>query len=149
VTAQVSNNKAVASFTVPAGLSAGTYTITASYSDPSGDFQSSHAAGTLTLTPAGPVIIVVPAVTAPFPNTDPTISLNAGITGDPPGFSVNGIPVAEGETTLTIAGLPSQPITVPVVNGQSSFNFILPANSPVGVYTVTVTYTDPAGNYQS
>jgi hypothetical protein len=142
VTAPVINNEAVASFTIPAGQSAGTYTIRA-------DFLGHSGFGTLTIKPAGPVVVVAPNITATFPNTDPIISLSASFTGDPPGFSVNGVPINEGQATLTISGLAFQPITIPVVNGQANFRFALPANSPVGVYTITITYSDPAGNYQS
>jgi hypothetical protein len=149
VTAPVTNGQAATAFTIPAALSAGTYTITADYSDPDGRFPSNHGTGTLTINPAGPVVVIVPNLSATFPNTDPIISLSAAFRGDPPGFSVNGVPVNEGQATFTISGLAFQPITLPVVNGQANFRFALPANSPVGVYTITITYSDPAGNYQS
>ena len=38
---------------------------------------------------------------------------------------------------------------MPVVNGQANVSIPLPANTPVGVYPIIATYSDPAGNYQS
>jgi hypothetical protein len=146
--APVTNGTASAILTVPLGTPSGSYSLTATYNDPSGIFgPSSHTLPNAVTVETPATSISVTNVSTSFPNTDPTISLHAVFTVAAPGFPVNGNPVTEGQATFTIAGLTTQPITVPVVNGQANFSFAVPANSPVGVYTISVTYSDPAGNY--
>jgi hypothetical protein len=145
----VVNGVATTPFTIPANTPVGSYTISASYSDPfnptartGGLFVSSSGTGPLTIVSAGPVTVAVADPEVNFPNTDPTITLAATLT-------VNGAAVTEGQVQFTVAGLTSQPITVPVVNGQASVPFAVPAHTPVGTYTVAASYHDSAGNYQN
>ena len=142
VTANVSNGTATASFMVLGGLPPGTYTITATYNDSTGNYQGGSGTGTLTIVAAPPPSISVGNASAPYTNEDPTITLSATVIS-------NGIPVNEGQVQFVIAGLTPQPITAQVVNGQATATFGVPPNTPLGNYTITATYSTPSGDFQT
>jgi hypothetical protein len=71
----------------------------------------------------------------PFPTGDPLIPVTATISS--PGGAVN-----EGQVLFAIPGLAVTQVPAPVLNGQASVMLAVPANTPVGTYTITATYTD-------
>ena len=87
-----------------------------------------------------PTTTLVNNVAVPFTNADPEVTLIALVTS--PRQNVN-----EGQIQFTIAGLTSQPLVEPVVNGRASITFGVPPNTPVGNYTIIATFVDSTGNF--
>jgi hypothetical protein len=79
-------------------------------------------------------------VSVPFTNEDPEVTLVATVTS--PRQNVN-----EGQIQFTIVGLTSQPLVASVVNGQASVTFGVPANTPLGNYTIIANFVDSSGNF--
>ncbi len=145
VQGNVTGGKANANFNLPAGQALGTYTISVSYSDSSGNFSDSGDTGaTLTLTPAN-VATTANSVSAIYSPNQQTLTLGASVADT----SISTDTVGEGMVTFTVAN----GITVlgsaqgNVVNGTASANFNLPGGQAVGTYTVTVSYSDNASHF--
>jgi hypothetical protein len=135
VTVPVVNGAASASYTVPAGTRAGTYTIKAVYNG-TADFQpASDTTHVLTVSPAATTSFAVNTSTT-YSGSAQAVTLKASIT------STDGT-VNEGSVTFTILnGLTSigQRVTVPVVNGVASASYTLPAGLAGGTYTIKAVY---------
>jgi hypothetical protein len=139
VTVPVVNGVASGSYTLPAGLSGGTYTIKAVY-DGGLDFATStDTAHTLTVNPA-PTTIAAANVTTKHSTSAQTVTLTAKVTS-PAGA------VGEGSVTFlilkgtTVIGTAT---TGNVVDGVVSVNYTIPANTPVGTYTIKAIYNGTA-----
>jgi hypothetical protein len=140
VSVGVSAGSAAASYVLPAGSPAGTYTIRAAYGGTADFGASTDATHTLTVTPAA-VTAVVTGTSVTGGSGPQTISLP--VTLDSSGGTVTGgsvtITVLSGGTTV------GTPITVPVVNGGAAVSYTLPANTPAGLYTIRVVFSGAAG----
>jgi hypothetical protein len=140
----VQDGAASASFAVPAGTPAGTYTIKANYTDATpGDFASSTNSNSLNVSQA-PTTTASASTSVAFSETVQSVTLNASIT------SQNGA-INEGTVTFTVIG-PNGDIGNPVTsgtvsNGTTSTVFSLPANTPAGVYTIQAQYNDVGGEF--
>ncbi len=136
VSANVTNNQAAASYDLLAGTAGGNYTIQAVYTDP-GDFSTST--GTNTLTVGGAATTVTPSnATAAFSSaTGEGTTLTADVS------SAAGT-INQGAVTFTIVNGSGTdvvpPIAVNVLNGVASENYILPASTGVGSYTIEAEY---------
>jgi hypothetical protein len=142
----VSNGRANAEFTAPAGLNAGNYTIAVSYSDSSGFFtDGGDAGGTLTITPAS-VTTTASSTSTTFSTGPQTLALNATVTD--PGPTLPNV-VNEGVVTFTILSGPTVLGSVQgAVNGGTAHaDFTLPAGLAAGNYIVVVHYSDNQGNF--
>jgi len=141
--ANVVNGVASTTLTIPGGTAPGTYTITAVFDPP--HFRGSTFTSTLTVDPL-PTRVSVANVTVPFTSADPMITLNAAIT-TPEGV------VNEGQVQFVVtnsSGAPvGQAVTANVQGGQASALFAVPPATPLGAYTITANYSDPAGNFFS
>jgi hypothetical protein len=144
VSVSVQNGQAQATYPLPPSTLPGTYTVTASYSDPTGNFAGTSTTGTL-IVESAPTTVSVSNLTVPFASNDPTLTLQATVT------TPQGIPVNEGQVQFVVtnsAGAQVGPtVTANVSNGQASASFTLPAETPLGTYTITATYTDPSGKF--
>jgi hypothetical protein len=120
---------------VPAGTPAGPYTLTATFSDPTGVYSTSTTTTTLSIGAAATTVSVSPAG-ATFDAANPqTVALQAQVTSPNGGF------VNEGKVTFMVPGL--TPVTVGVSStGVANANLTLPAGFQAGAYTITATYND-------
>jgi hypothetical protein len=133
---------------VPAGTPVGTYSVQAQYNDPTGpDYNSSPVASqTLSVTPSATNTATAPAF-APSESMPVAVTLNATVT------SAIGT-VTEGMVTFVVVDssqkvVGSQTGGGTVVNGMASATYVLPANVPLGSYTIQAQYSDgPAGMFQ-
>jgi hypothetical protein len=134
VTAGVnSSGVATAVQPLPAGFAAGSYAISASYTDSSSpNYTASLGAGTLTVQPAT-TSTTTGNVTVPFLSSTQQIMLSAAVRG------AGGIIVSEGKVTLTVAG---QTATTTVFNGTALATITLPANLAAGSYAIAAAYND-------
>ncbi len=136
VSANVTNNQASASYDLLADTAGGNYTIQAVYTDPA-DFTTST--GTNTLTVSGAATTVTPSsATATFSSaTGEGTTLTADVT------SAAGT-INQGAVTFTIVNSSGTdvvpPITVNVLTGVASENYLLPANTGAGTYTIEAVY---------
>jgi hypothetical protein len=134
------NAQGVASVTlpVPAGSSAGSYTIAASFVDSpgSGNFASAAGTGTLTINPAATTVTLLPLRPVISNATKAqTIELVVDVQ------TLAGT-VATGTVTFTIDG---QVLTAVVgANGRAAVLVTIPAGTPPGSYAVTASYADQA-----
>ena len=140
----VSGGNASANFTVPAGLTANTYSIQASYT-PGSSFQaSSDNTHSLTITPAGTTITASSASTNPSPSNQ-TVGLTATVTS-------SAGTVGEGTVTFTIFNGTTQIGTAAtsgtVSGGIASANFTLPGGTAPGTYSIDATY-NPGPDFQT
>jgi hypothetical protein len=141
--APVSNGKASAMLSLPAGFAPGQYNVAASYADTnnppmfdsSGDTVSTATAGTLTVNPAGTTTTVV-STSAPANGSAQQVAVTATV-------SSSGNPVPEGTVTFTLGNLTA---SAPVSNGMASAMLTLPAGFSPGNYTVAASYTDTGSN---
>jgi uncharacterized protein YlbG (UPF0298 family) len=135
VTVNVVNGSASATYSVPAGTNAGTYTIDAVYNG-TADFKSaSDTTHTLTVSAA--------ATTTTSANTSITYSASSqsvGLTAmvTSPGGTVNQATVTftilSGSTTI------GSPVSVSVTNGSANANYPLPQGLAGGTYTIKAVY---------
>jgi hypothetical protein len=139
--------QASAELTLPAGFALGSYAINASYSDSLNsnntvDFAASKAApAQLTIQPA-PTNLQIGAVNATFNSATQTVTLSATVTS-PGGGAVN-----EGSVSFAVGNLNSVSGKVNS-QGQASVGFVLPAGFAAGNYTITASYSDAQGNFNS
>jgi hypothetical protein len=131
----VQNGTATATFKVPPGTLAGTYSITAKYTDTGtgAKFFPSTAGntGTLTVTTAA-TQTSLGSPSATFHLAAQTVTLTANVTSA-------GGPASEGTVTFTLLG---QTITGTVVKGAASAQVTLPAGLVPGSYPLTASYAD-------
>ena len=136
VTGNVVNDAASASYTLLAGTTGGSYIIQAVYTDPL-EFTTSTGTNTLTLNAAATTITPSDAAASFNTVTGEGITLSAN--ADSPAGTIN-----EGAVTFTILDSSSKevvsPIVVNVSNGVASRNYVLPAGTPVGSYTIETVY---------
>lgn len=144
----VSNGKADASFTLPAGESAGSYTIAVSYTDSAGNFSDdgTDTPGTLAIN-ATNVLVKANNLSATFSTTDEPLHLTASVT-DPANSSDI---VNEGTVSFAVKDSSGKQVgsTVQgnVSSGTASASFTLPASTAPGSYTIFVNYTDTPDNF--
>jgi hypothetical protein len=135
VSVSVANGSASANYTLPAGLTGGTYTIKAAYAGGQ-DFQtSSDSSHTLTVGAAATTTAAA-SVTTTFSSSAQTVTLTATVTS-PAGT------VGEGSETFTVLNgttVIGTATTGNVVGGAVSVNYTIPANTPVGTYTIKAVY---------
>ena len=136
VTANVVNDAASASYDLLAGTAGGSYSIETVYSDPV-DFKTSTGTNQLTVSAAATTITPSSAATTFNTVTGEGITLSANVSS--PAGTIN-----QGAVTFTILNSSSQqvvpPIVVNVSNGIASNNYILPAGTSVGSYTIAAEY---------
>jgi cyclophilin family peptidyl-prolyl cis-trans isomerase len=141
VTGAVSNGAATAIFTLPGGTAAGTYSIHADYSDPNFGTSSDHTKN-LTVNKASTTAAAA-ATSTSLSTTSQNVTLSATVT------STNG-PVNEGTVAFTIFSGNTQigttTTSTTVSNGSASVTYSLPANTPVGTYTIQAVYL-PGADY--
>ncbi len=141
----VSNGAANASFTLPAGLAAGNYTIDVSYSDsPSNFVDSGDTSATLTVLPAN-VATTANALTATYSQNAQTLMLSASVADTSKPSDI----VGEGTVTFTVLDGSNPPVSVQglVANGTANAAFTLPAGQNSGRYILEVSYSDSRGNF--
>lgn len=123
---------------------AGTYTIHAAYSDSAGNF--SESAGTATLTVGAVQTLTVVTSNPTIVTGTTTVQLSATVTA-------TGVAVNEGKVTFVVTDSRGVEIGNSGVsgavgsNGTATATFSLPANTPLGVYTITASYHDSNGNF--
>ncbi|HTU92465.1 MAG TPA: immunoglobulin domain-containing protein [Gemmataceae bacterium] len=137
--ADVVNGQASATLSLPS-LLAGSYIITETYDDTSGNFSSSSANGQLTVNPVNnpaPTTLAPSNASANFNASGLSVPISATVT------STNGV-VNEGSVTFTIVnndGTVAGSVQADVANGQASDTVSLPSLAP-GSYVITESYTD-------
>jgi hypothetical protein len=140
---------ATATVTLPSGLAAGQYPITASYADAlngNGLTNFGPASGTASLTVGSAATVTsVNALSTSFSGGPQVVTLRASLTS-PTGGTVN-----EGQVTFSVAGLTA---TALVTNGSASTTVTLPAGFAAGNYLVQASYADATNgngvtNFQS
>jgi uncharacterized repeat protein (TIGR03803 family) len=140
----VSNGQASVNYALPAGTTAGTYTIDAVY-NPGPDFSSSsNKTHTLTVTPAKVKTTAVNASAFFSPNAQ-TVTLNANVADS----TIPSDTVEEGTVTFTIMSgqtVIGSPVHGTVSGGKASADFTLPAGEAAGDYTIAVSYSDSKSN---
>ncbi len=135
VNANVSGGAASASYSLPAGLAGGTYTISAVYSGTvnfAGATDSSH---TLTVNAAS-TTTTTSDVSATYSVASQNLALTASVTS-------SGGTIGEGSVTFTIlkgSTIIGSSVTVSVASGAASATYVLPATSAGGIYTVDAAY---------
>jgi uncharacterized repeat protein (TIGR03803 family) len=144
VQGMVSDGTANASYTLPAGMGIGNYTIAVSYSDSNNNFiDNGDTSGTLAVaaanvaTTASNAVVVYPTATS--------VTLNATVTDTSnPRDTVN-----EGAVTFTILNGSTTigSVNGTVTGGTASASFNLPAGLAAGNYTIAVSYSDSNKNY--
>jgi hypothetical protein len=134
VTAAVnSSGVATAVQPLPAGFAAGSYDISATYTDTSSpNYTASGGVGTLTVQSAATTTTTGNA-SVTFLTSTQQIMLTANVSG--PG----GVAVSEGKVTFTVAG---QTATTTVFNGTALATITLPASLAAGSYTISASYND-------
>jgi hypothetical protein len=144
VVGTVSDGKASADFTLPAGQAAGSYTIAVRYNDSLDNFsEGGDTSGALTITPAKVTATAV-NTTIGFSASGRDVTLGADVSS-PAGT------VDEGTVTFTLLQgnkVIGTPVTSGTVsNGEALVSYALPAAAlAVGTYTLAVSYSDSTGN---
>src|SRR5271157_4458049 len=143
VTVNVDNGTASASYDLPAGTPAGTYTIEAVYNgtaDFVGSTDTSHSLTVSSAATSAPTSTAAASTSATFSPASQIISLSATVT------SAAGT-VDEGTETFTILSGTTAigtAVTVNVDNGTASASYVLPAATPLGTYTIQAVYNGTA-----
>ena len=135
VHANVTGDVANATYTLLAGTSGGSYTIQAVYTDPI-DFTTSTGTNTLTVAGAATTITASDASATFDATAGEGITLSANVS------STAGT-INQGAVTFKILDSSSNLVAstdVTVANGVASRNYILPAGTGVGTYTIQATY---------
>jgi hypothetical protein len=145
VSGPVSSGAASATYVLPGGTAAGTYTIEADYSDSAGNFDtSSDNTQTLTVNAAA-TTTTANSATATFNGSDQNVTLNASVTSDT--GTVN-----EGMVTFTVlqgTTVIGTAVSGPVSSGAASATYVLPGGTATGTYTIQADYSDSAGNFDT
>ena len=136
----VNGGAASATYSLPAGTGAGTYSIHASYSGTStgtGDFlSSSDVSHTLTVNPASTTTVAANQ-TATFSTASQNVTLAATVTSG--AGTVN-----EGTVTFTLLNgatpIGTATTSSTVSNGSASVSYTVPAATPAGTYTIKAVY---------
>lgn len=132
----VSNGGAPATYTLPGGTNAGTYTIVATYTGAGGFTSSSDNLHTLTISAAA-TATTASSQTATFSSAPQTVTLSANVTST--AGTVNGgtvtFLVLNGGTPI---GTPTN--SAPIASGSASVNYALPPGTPAGAYTILAAY---------
>lgn len=142
IVASVSGGEASATYTLAAGIAGGSYSIQASYSDPSGSYLGSTGFSLLTVAPAVTTVTGADANTTYSAESGESILLYANV-GSAAGS------VSEGSVTFTILDgttLVMSPIVASVANGIASVSAILPAGTAAKSYVLRAAYSG-TGNY--
>ena len=130
VSGNVTNGSASASWTVPSGLTPGSYTITASYHDPVSVFTDSQGTNTLTVTGG-------PAASLSLSPGDTSLTVGSPLTETATVTDAADKPVADGTSvTFVVTGSNPTSYTTTTVNGQAIFTY---SGSLTGTDTLTVT----------
>ena len=135
VTVNVANGAASASYALPAGTAAGTYTIKTTYTGDANLSGSTDSTHLLTVGKASTTTTATAASTS-FSTSSHTVALQAAIA------SGSGT-VGSGTATFTVlsgATTIGSPATANVVNGSASVNYTLPAGTAGGSYVIQVSY---------
>ncbi len=132
----VSNGNATALYTLPAGTNAGTYTVVASYTGAGGFVSSTDNTHTLTVNSAA-TTTASSNQTALFSTSSQNVTLSASVT------SAAGTVNAGTVTFIVLNG--GTPVGTPttsgtVTGGNASVNYVLPAGTPAGAYTIQAIY---------
>jgi hypothetical protein len=139
ISVAIANGAASTSYTLPAGLAGGKYTIKAVY-DGGPDFKTStDTTHTLMVNPAATTTAAANA-TATFSTAAQTVVLTATVT------SAAGT-VGEGSETFTVLNgttVIGTATTGNVAGGAVSVNYTIPANTPAGSYTIKAVYNGTA-----
>ena len=139
VTVNVDNGTASASYVLPAGTSAGTYTIQAVYNGTADFVGSTDTSQSLTVSPAA-TSTAAASTSAPLSTASQTVPLSASVTS-------SAGTVDEGTETFTILSGTTAigaAVTVNVDNGTASASYDLPAGTPAGTYTIEAVYNGTA-----
>ena len=133
----VTNGAANASFVLPAGTPAGTYTIQATYSGTSALSSSSDNTHTLVVSSATTTTAAANATTS-YSVTAQSVTLTATVSS--PAGVVNA-----GTVTFTVlqgaTPVGSAVTSTTVVNGTASVSYVLPAGTPAGTYIIQAAYS--------
>jgi hypothetical protein len=154
VTGTVLNGSTTADFTLPGGTAIGTYTIGVSYSDPAGKFTDTQdVSAALTVSSSvgnGPDHVTTSAnsLTLTFSTASQPIQLTASVLDTSNSNTI----VNEGTVTFTVKDakgntVGSQATSLTVSSGAAIAAYTLPAGQAPGTYTISVHYTDSAGNF--
>ena len=137
----VSSGAASATFVLPGGTAAATYTIVAAFNGTTNLSTSSDSAHTLTVGASSTTTLAANA-TASFSSSPQNVTLSATVTSTGGTVNVGTVTftVTQGATTI------GTPVTSGTVTGGSaSATFALPANSAAGTYTITAVYNAAGG----
>lgn len=142
-----SSGQASVSYTLPAGTSAGAYTINAAYTDSSGKFaDSADASQKLTVSStsaADTKTTVTPPAAVSFSTSAQNVNLTATVTS-------NGTAVDTGSVLFTIlqGNTPIGTATPATFsNGSWTASYSLPAGTSPGSYTIEADYFDNSGKF--
>ncbi|MCA2967714.1 MAG: Ig-like domain repeat protein [Acidobacteriaceae bacterium] len=142
VTGPVVNGRAEAAFTLPAATAAGSYQYTAAFSG-GGAAAVGSGNGTVTVSPA--TTISSPAVlTSPVSASATVLNLSASLTSPSGAVSAGTVTFSLRDNSNNIIGSAQTSATAPVSTGFASTAWVLPANQPVGTYTIRATYNGTA-----
>jgi hypothetical protein len=111
-----------------------------------GEASPREMCGTLTISTLKVSVSSVSNVTLPFTNDDPAVTLSASVSTREGAVNVGQVRFVVTDSSGSQVG---QAVTSNVSNGQASAVFEVPADTPVGAYTITAAYSDPAGNLAS
>jgi hypothetical protein len=135
-----SSGQATAQIQIPASFAAGSYTITATYTDSTNannavNFSTSSGTATLTIATASSLTSVGKVSTTFNSGSGQQVTLSATVT------SSNGGTVNEGSVTFTVAGL--APVQGTINSSEvATATLTLPAGFASGSYTISASYTD-------